>query len=1416
MPIIDYTTSDGKRIRLDTDSLNDNQKKDLLQLIEKDKEKKKVDEPKEDVKNKTSLKEDEGSPNLATAVGAGLISGAIKIPEGFVSLGADLIDLGFNTNIASEVESFFDKINPFEEIAEKRVAGKIVQTLTSFGVPTTIGFNIGRKLANKAVRAARAGKVKSFKDIGSQTKSSLSKLDAKKAKNALVKKQIRAEKFARGIGGFAGAGVGEAIVTDEDVGTLGDAFDTITSLDRTENLLGREDAVRRLNNRLKGGFEGAVTGALIGNALTAVGKVSKKGFNALFDSDPVVRKIDSVLSYLRPRRNLSQEVFERLNLAEGRKNSYRTFALQNMDIIENEVYQIAKNVSRKAGSKKEVNKIATAIDDYIKGGSPDSLIKQLKDLGATNIKDTTIANLKTVRDNIDEMSSSLREYLEGAKVGADKKKLKEIEDLSKVIGENTGKYITRTYEVLEKKRRPLSRYLGENPFTKFKPLAEEREKAFDYLKGQYAKQFLQKDLKTLKQLTPLFKGKKLTSDQLTNEVIKRPDLLKKIMTPDDIFQIEKQADEAVEKLIKGELDSVVKAVPGLKLDLGTGVDQGILKARKVPEQLRGVLGEIRDPRFNVGMTMGRIGKLLEEAKAYDEIAEMGDGKWLFDKGSLDQAAKTFKVPKDQLVELKFVDGTLPNAMQGKYTLKSIADEFMDNSKSNKIIDLYKYAFILPKSISQKMKTVYSPFTHVRNFISGATFTTMNGNGLYSFNPIKFFQGAKLPFTVGQQKGLRNFATEENFKQYRRLQELGVINTSTTFKEADDLFKDAAKITDFGDMAVDQIFNRAINPFRGINKLKQGARDFYMAEDDVWKVMSFGAERSKYSNILSKEMVEKALESPATMKRLLGRNVDEVNDIIRKADNSIDLDATYENILDITAANIVKNTVPNYNFVPKLVKKLAYAPMGNFVSFPAEMIRTTANVLSKGVDEIRLGKELGSKALQARGLGRLAGAIATSTIVPAAAIEAAKGFYGMTDEKMAALREFLPWFQENNQIMPFGVTEDGKGYKFKDLSYILPYDVVVKPAVAVMAAVGKGDETDEEIKSKIIDGAVGGFATLMSPFTDEAILTEALLDTTVRKGRKARGGNVYDNTDSFNTKLENSFDHIFKAFMPGSIEQMKRLVFAKDGLGIDVFETEGQPDKYNRTFDFGNELGGVFGFRTQEADPATSAKYKVTEFNKNLSTIEGNFISTALKETGALGYGVPTVEDIVGNYLREETQRFKEFKDMYRFIQATDTLGVNRKGVMQEVDRIREKSVKNALMAGKFDPITLGKGQEELFFKKAFETERSDVSAEFFRVYRNALQIINQLASRNAGISLDDQLDFGIYQRLLDIPETPNVEAEPQPVTPTQSTPDTGLGSVVTGQGPTVQGQGSTNANVDVRFRQGTITDPTNRAIAGLD
>jgi hypothetical protein len=97
--------------------------------------------------------EQSSETSAITAAMAGVASGIIKVPEGVISLGAELIDLGFDTDLAVKVEQAFDKINVFEEVADDRAIGKIVETLVQVGVPGTIGF----KLASGAVKAKKAG-----------------------------------------------------------------------------------------------------------------------------------------------------------------------------------------------------------------------------------------------------------------------------------------------------------------------------------------------------------------------------------------------------------------------------------------------------------------------------------------------------------------------------------------------------------------------------------------------------------------------------------------------------------------------------------------------------------------------------------------------------------------------------------------------------------------------------------------------------------------------------------------------------------------------------------------------------------------------------------------------------------------------------------------------------------------------------------------------------------------------------------------------------------------------------------------------------------------------------------------------------------------------------------------------------------
>lgn len=100
--------------------------------------------------------EPENEIGTVESVLSGIASGLIKIPEGIVSLGAELYDLGADTNTSAQVEQWFDDINPFDEAADATTAGKIAETLVNIGVPGGVAFTKGASLASKAIRAKKA------------------------------------------------------------------------------------------------------------------------------------------------------------------------------------------------------------------------------------------------------------------------------------------------------------------------------------------------------------------------------------------------------------------------------------------------------------------------------------------------------------------------------------------------------------------------------------------------------------------------------------------------------------------------------------------------------------------------------------------------------------------------------------------------------------------------------------------------------------------------------------------------------------------------------------------------------------------------------------------------------------------------------------------------------------------------------------------------------------------------------------------------------------------------------------------------------------------------------------------------------------------------------------------------------------
>jgi hypothetical protein len=233
--------------------------------------------------------EDNHEVSQIEAALAGVVSGALKIPEGFVSLGAELMDaFDLTENAAAKVEQVFDTINPFEEIAEQRAAGKITEALVSIGVPAGAGAKIASKLATKALKARKAGTYVNLK--GKNVRKGMEKVYK-------LNDGARVQRFGAAV---LGGAAGETLVADvEQIGTIGDALsfgptqlDVDASVDYDDELPedSQKDAVRKLMNRVKFGADSVMYFPFIFGGIKAVGKVATYGKELALSSSKINKR----------------------------------------------------------------------------------------------------------------------------------------------------------------------------------------------------------------------------------------------------------------------------------------------------------------------------------------------------------------------------------------------------------------------------------------------------------------------------------------------------------------------------------------------------------------------------------------------------------------------------------------------------------------------------------------------------------------------------------------------------------------------------------------------------------------------------------------------------------------------------------------------------------------------------------------------------------------------------------------------------------------------------------------------------------------------------------------------------------------------------------------------------------------------
>ena len=679
---------------------------------------------------------------------------------------------------------------------------------------------------------------------------------------------------------------------------------------------------------------------------------------------------------------------------------------------------------------------------------------------------------------------------------------------------------------------------------------------------------------------------------------------------------------------------------------------------------------------------------------------------------------------------------------------------------------YKYSVLLPKAGSQIAKTILSPLTHVRNVISAGAFVSANGAFFPNYGDIqmllpKMFGGEGAIGQAYKLSGKRILGTlgEQDLKLYQKLLQVGVVDSQVQAGEMRRLLRDilsdpAAVERGLYDKLPKTITDRTK---KGLLKAYQTLQDAYVAEDDFWKIINWNLERNRHSILAGKlglreDNIKGILNGDKNAIASIGRDATQnikIAEYFQKItprkdyiNSALSTKEFYENFLDEVAGNLTRNQVPNYAYVGRTAKALRQTPFGNFIAFPLEIMRTGHNILQRSLDEIYSG----IPELRSLGMKRLFGFGATVGGIPYGMVELFKSRHDVTDEEMQALRKFVPEWSKNSTLLPMGRDENGY-LKYVDFSYSNAYDTLIRPFNSVINAISAGQDTRESTMESLGKGMQEGISELLQPYTSESIFTEALVDSTIRRGVGRGGVRVWNNEDETMVKIGKGILHIGESLRPGSLSQLKRLGQAATG----------KTDKYGKLFNLEDEIGSLYGFRTINSDPERALTFMTTDLGNGLRDAESIFKRSVLRG------GRLDPKDIVNSFKYTQSIRYQKLREMYQNIEAARTLGVSESVIRRKVRRKGlKKKVLKELYQGVFTPErpgdftirTIGKNNRELN-----EKEGTDIPNPFYEAIPSITSFINS----NRRISLEEN-----SLNLMDF-EQPTLQQEPRITTPPLNT-----------------------------------------------
>ena len=1230
-----------------------------------------------------------------TAMAAGAVDGIIKVPYGFVSLGAEIldafqeddvpIDQGYAARLDKAFyDSFVGKIaKGAEDTARERAAGRLVSAFVQIYNTAKVGANMtlkgaekARAIANKYITAAKNNKVVI------PSNNNLKALKKTKELNKLA----GTKRFATVAGGGGG---GAAFVADiEDIGTFGDVFGGPTALDREDRETAQDDAVRKLSNRLKFGTENALItvpfvygGKLVGNLL------SKQSKDLAYSNSQLERLIDKTFREpFQARGKKDPILFEEQIKALGR---IERRDLTAKDLVKDIDINLAKVVEK---SKPLTNdgtpgRVLGKMDELLFSGSDETLgnriifkgfdekkLKEFKDyVGNFGIVDeqanTLVDTLFKVRDAMNTAKNAL--------FGGRATPLN-ITEFNNIMSERFTNFFRSEYKIFTDKN-----FFG---VKNYKPTQESindvKQIIFRY--GQsVGKNYDETDLDLL--------TKGILQNVRQNPLTKTPE-----------FPIPTQ-------VLDDKATQLVNIANSVKQNKFVATD--FIKTKSDLKNLERFFGVTRDPRETIFNYVHDLGQLVAKDKFYRNIVKASDdararGERAILYPTYEEAVRAFPnteviaAPRGLQIESALGKNYVA-PVNNYFTRKDFADalQFAETAPLESLAKstLYRNLVLIPKGMAQISKTVLGPFTHTRNFATAGTFVSMNGNLPPFKNPAFMVKNFKRSFNTVQPQFLyRNLPRDQAL--YKFLLDERVASSSATYKDITGLFDDIGK----GGDVFDRIFKSL---GKSVSKIYKGAQDLYLAEDDFFKIYSFLAEFDNLKN------AHKAALRTGKIKKL-------------PADIALMREA----------ADIVRNTVPNYALTGSFIQASRRSPLGNFVSFASEIVRTTGNSVQLSLkhlnDPIRGGmgtRRLLGNAFTLGGLG---------FVIP----EIFRGFYGISKEVLAAVREFLPSFSEDSTIVPYR-NEKGE-YMYVDVSQALPYDTVTNPLESVVSGVAREQtfDPDSPLIKGFVEGTARGIARLIRPFVDESIWISTFLDIFARGGRTKPtrdfpdGRRIVNPEAPLGDKIVAISDYVTNKLAPGSVQQLERLYDA-------ALNKPG--DKYGKKYEVPDELRGFIGLRSVKLDLNQGIRSKIASFQRKVRD------SRALLTTET-GRGEPvTQNDIIRQYIKANRARYDAMSELRRVVDAANVLKYDKDKLAEAFDKKNLNKTYGFISENKYQPLRVTRGFQERQVEIAdtlqenFETQRFQ-SPITRRVGKQISKIEKKLSKLKLNKNFDKQINVDDY------------------------------------------------------------------------